>query len=129
MIYFGSISAFFVSQSEEANDTSSGLSPEFSKDGNGPLRTLEDTLEKITELRRIGVYQPITIKLIGSEYALEKTLVINENVYGVTIEPFCNQPFLLSGGKRITGFKELVFNDQRCFAAYIPEVESGEWQL
>lgn len=123
---FSNASTFYVSQ-VSGNSRYSGLTPQADQNGNGPLPSLEQALRKIRELRRGGMKQPVSIKIMDSVYTLKQTLVIDEATDAVTIEPFSTEPVTISGGRRITGFTRSVFRGTDCFAAFIPEVKSGEW--
>lgn len=91
------------------------------------VNELKSALAEIADLRKNGVMQPITIALRVGEYELAETIVIDETVSAVTIEPFGKEEVIISGGRRITGFKAATFNGVRCFGAYIDEVKRGEW--
>ncbi|MDD6032669.1 MAG: right-handed parallel beta-helix repeat-containing protein [Oscillospiraceae bacterium] len=126
MYNFSNASTFYVSQAA-GNSRYSGLTPQPDQNGNGPLPSLEQALRKIRELRRGGMKQPVSIKIMDSVYTLKQTLVIDETTDAVTIESFGASPATISGGRRITGFTRSVFRGTDCFAAFIPEVKSGEW--
>lgn len=121
---FSNASTFYVSQAA-GNSRYSGLTPQPDQNGNGPLPSLEQALRKIRELRRGGMKQPVSIKIMDSVYTLKQTLVIDETTDAVTIESFGASPATISGGRRITGFTRATFRGIDCFAAFIPEVKSG----
>ena len=129
MISYHNLSVLYVSNAADASDDNTGLTPVSMPDGNGPFRTIPKALERVEELRRVGVLQPVSIQLVGGEYCLEETLSINERVCDVTIEPYAGQRVVLCGGRRITGFAPAFFNGQECFAAHIPAVEDGSWSF
>jgi hypothetical protein len=65
---------------------------------------LKAALCEVAALRETGVKQPLTIALHGGEYCLGETIVIDEGVSAVTIEPCGGETAVISGGRRITGF-------------------------
>ncbi|MGN1409344.1 MAG: right-handed parallel beta-helix repeat-containing protein [Eubacteriales bacterium] len=97
--------------------------------GCGPLRSIENALGLVEQMRGGGMLQPITIKLMAGEYCLSSPLVIRPVMSNVTIEPFGDGPVLISGGRKITGFTETEFNGVPCFGAYIPDVKDGKWNF
>lgn len=129
MISYHNLSVFYVSNAAGASDENTGLTPAAMPDGNGPFRTISKALERIAQLRRVGVLQPISIQLVGGEYFLDETLTIDEQVWDVTIEPYAGEKAILCGGRRITGFVPATFNGHSCFAAHIPAVEDGSWKF
>lgn len=86
-------------------------------------------LGNIAALRETGVKQPITIALRGGEYFFSETIVIGEGVSAVTIEACGGEEAVISGGRRITGFKKTVFNGVKCFGVFIPDVKDGVWNF
>jgi len=129
MIPYSQITALYVSNSADARDTNSGTSPVRTADGQAPLATVKEALNRIASLRRIGVRQPISVRLAPGVYELNDPIVIGESVSSVTVEPDGEGEVLLSGGRRITGWKEDVFNGVSCLSAQIPEVQSGAWNF
>lgn len=102
-----------------------GISRIVVSDTNG----LCSALGEVAALRETGVKQPITIALRGGEYFFPETIVIGEGVSAVTIESFGGEDAVISGGRRIVGFKETVFNGVKCFGALIPAVKDGVWNF
>ena len=126
MINFSNASTFYVSQ-EEGSGKNTGFAPFADGNGSGPLQSVEQALVRIRELRRGGMGQPVSIQIMDPVYTLDKTLAFDETVPAVTLEPFGSQQATVSGGRRITGFEKASFQGVDCFAAFIPEVKSGEW--
>ncbi len=120
MPLYSQISTFFVSASQEAKDGNSGLSPAF------PLRSIREALSRVASLRRVGVDQPITIRLAAGEYDLDAPLMFDENVYAVTLEGDAAGETLISGGRRITGWKPDTFNGVGCLSA---EIADCNWKF
>lgn len=90
---------------------------------------LRAALGEVAALRKAGVKQPLTIALHGGEYCLGQTIVIDESVSAVTIEPCGSEEAVISGGRRIGGFTETSYNGVCCFGAFIEEVKNGEWNF
>lgn len=103
----------------------------FYKDNNthinkGPVKTIEKALEIVKELRRFGADQPITIKLVDDEYVVDKPIVIDSDVYAVTFE--AENETTVSGGIKLTDFKQDTFNSQTCVSADVAELlDKGIW--
>ncbi len=119
------ITTIYVSK-QYGSDKETGFLQKSDEMKNGPLKTIEKALEIVAEMRRMGINQPVTIKIMDEEYSLEKPVIIGNDVFNVTIEP--NTKTLISGGIKINGFKKDTFNGVNCFSAYVPEVcEKGIW--
>ncbi len=125
MINTYNLTTLYVSQ-KYGSDHETGFSKKSDEKRNGPLKTIEKALDYVKEMRFFGALQPVTIKILDEEYFVEKPIIIDNGVYNVTIEPYTKT--LISGGIRISGFKNDVFNNTPCFSAYIPQVkENGLW--
>ena len=79
--------------------------------------SLPRALDYIRQLRRVGVGQPISIRLAEGLYPLGNTIVLDPSVTGVTIEPDGNADVKLIGGRRITGFGWDEYNGVKCLSA------------
>jgi len=97
--------------------------------GCGPLGSIQAALERIEQMRGSGMLQPITIRLLPGEYLLTSPIQFRPTMSNVTVEPFGPGEVTLSGGRRITGFFRSEWNGHPCFAAHIPDVESGAWKF
>ena len=117
------ITSLYVSQ-KNGNDKETGFSPVTGAAKDGPVKTIERALELVRQMRFFGAKQPVTIKVLDSEYTVEKPIVIPNDVYNVTIEPYTKT--LISGGLCIKDFKHDTFNGTPCFSVYIPEVAEGK---
>lgn len=125
MINSYNLTTLYVSQ-KYGNDKETGFSKETDKSKNGPLQSIEKALAKVQEMRFFGCMQPVTIKILDEEYNVTKPIIIGNDVFGVTIEPYTKT--LISGGMKIENFKKDTFNGTECFSAYIPEIaEQGLW--
>lgn len=115
---FNHISTIYVHQ-VAGRDDRSGLYPAVTSTGDGPVATISRALDRVRELRRAGVFQPITLRLLGDSYYLENTMVLDEALGALTIDAEKSN-FLLSGGMPITGFVRDVFNDVSCVSVEVP---------
>lgn len=119
------LTTLYVSQ-QSGCDKETGFSKTSGKLRNGPLKTIEKALERVAEMRFFGYLQPVSIKILDEEYVINKPIIVKNNVFNVTIEPYSKT--LISGGIRVKGFKKDTFNNTDCFSAYIPEIkEQGLW--
>lgn len=128
MYNFSNTSTLYVSQ-QNGSSKNSGFLPVSNGFGEGPVQTLEQALDKVRELRRVGMMQPLTIQITDRFYQMEQTLLLDETVSDVTFEPFGAESVTLLGGRRITGFQKSVFQGMECFAASIPEAADGRWSF
>lgn len=124
MINAVNITSLYVSQ-KSGNDDNMGFFP-YDKKLQGPLKSIEKAIERIADIRRSGAYQPIRIVLLDDIYFVKKPIVIDENVFAVTITSNCNT--IISGGFQIKGFRNDVFNGQKCLSADVPVIKNdGIW--
>lgn len=93
------------------------------------VEELYEAVEKVKELRRGGIMQPIRILLHGGFYFLTKPLFLDENCFALTIESYAKERATLVGGRRITGFKADTYRGVKCFSAPVPEVKEGKWDF
>lgn len=139
MLNFSNTSTIYVSQ-KSGKDYYSGFTPEYGKDGNGPLDSLESALLKAYQLRASGYAQPLTVCITDDEYYLPKTLSLetekllpryadNNAVSDIAFEPFGNKRCKVIGGRKIEGFREDTFNGKKCLSAFVPEMKSGEMRF
>lgn len=90
-----------------------------------PVESLETAFKKVTECRKAGETQPITIAVLDAVYTITKPVIIDADVNRVTICGL-NQT-VISGGVRIHNFRRDEFNGKACFSAAVPEIEEGLW--
>ena len=76
MLDYSNVSVIYVSQ-EYGDLINSGYTPECDGFGNGPLKTLEQAIEKVCQLRVTGSYRPMTVRIVDDEYYLDSTFVLN----------------------------------------------------
>lgn len=95
-----------------------------------PFATLERVRKAIREVKKER--QPVTVLLRGGTYHLTAPLVFGPEDSGTAEAPvvFAAEPGekpLLSGGRRITGWKEKKVGDKMLWAVELPEVKAGKW--
>lgn len=138
MIDYSNVTTIYVSQ-QEGDINYTGFSPQIDEIGNGPLKTVEQAIEKVCQLRSGGIFRPMTIQIMDDEYFLDNTLEFNagkisekfkdnECLISITVEPYKDRCKIV-GGKKLKGFKEDIFNGTKCFSLFIPEVKNGEWNF
>lgn len=90
--------------------------------------SIEEAVRVCCDLRRSGILQPITVRIAPGVYELSNTLHFSNAVFGVTFESETGkaEDVILSGGQKIEGFQETVFNGKKCFVAYLPPVKEGK---
>lgn len=118
MINSSNVTTFYVSQ-QYGHNLNSGFHPENTDDMQGPLQSIEAALNRIKNLRRCGACQPIDIVIIDDVYFVEQPIRIPNEVCLVRFRGLNNT--VISGGKRVTGFKKDVFNGVDCFSAAVPD--------
>lgn len=111
------ITNIYVDQ-QNGNDWHSGTTDNCSVDS-GPVKTLEKALDYVDDLRTGNCMQPITIKIMGDEYILDKEIIINNDY--ITIESYAEKKVKIKGAKRIDGFEKSSFNGIDCIAAKLPD--------
>jgi hypothetical protein len=114
-------------------DTFSGLRETVSADGcDGPLATLAATRDAARRCRRAD--GPVTVHLAAGVYELADTLCFGPDDGGTAEAPVsyvaaAGAAPVISGGHRITDWRETTHNGQRCWIADIPEVKTGNWNF
>ncbi|HMJ05073.1 MAG TPA: right-handed parallel beta-helix repeat-containing protein, partial [Chthoniobacterales bacterium] len=104
------------------NDTWSGKlpAPNLGK-SDGPLASVSAA---INASRQRAVGEAATILLRSGTFALAETLKLSPTDSSLTIAAFENEKPVLSGGRRITGWKNVRAN---LWQASIPEARDGKW--
>lgn len=90
--------------------------------------SIEEAVRVCCDLRRSGILQPITVYLEKGEYEVARTLEFHENFYGVEFKSLTGkaEDVIISGGRKVSGFEEKVFNGKKCLGVYLPEVKAGK---
>lgn len=110
--------AFYVAQ--DGNDHWSGRSD------SRPFRSLQAAFDAVAQLRQQGrVSGPVTIYLTEGAHLLDRPVLIGpqhsgSEAYPVKICPYQGQMPVLSGGRRITGWRQVQIDGKRLWAADVP---------
>jgi hypothetical protein len=102
-----------------------------------PFATVERAQTFVRELKHKQggtLLQPVTIYIHGGTYTLSKPLRFTPEDSGVenrrvTYAAFHNQKVTFSGGREITGWKEVTVDGKRLWAAEVPGVREGKWNF
>ncbi len=124
MINYLNLTTLYVSQ-KFGSDEETGFYPEKREDLNGPLKTIEEALKKVAQLREFNFFQPIEIVILDDSYFIEKAIEINETVSDVTITSY--NKTLISGGKKVEKFFDDTFNGTNCLSADVEGIDDGFW--
>ncbi|MDB6033802.1 MAG: hypothetical protein JWM16_4140 [Verrucomicrobiales bacterium] len=114
--------------SPDGNDQWTGRAPKPSgKDG--PFATLPAALQAA---RKLKANEAVTIQMRGGTYSLTKPITLSAEDSGasaqtpLTISAYPGEKAILSGGRRITGWKKVQGD---LWQVEIPEVKSGDWMF
>jgi hypothetical protein len=120
---------FFVATN--GNDQWSGRLPAPSRKGtDGPFATLPRALKAVREARQQGATesrQPATVFLCGGTYFVEAPVVLTPDDSNLLLTACPGTTPVLSGGRPITGWKEVLVEGKKLLAADVPEVRDGKW--
>ncbi len=126
-------SVFYVATN--GNDAWSGrfASPNATKT-DGPFATLERARDSIRQLkqRQGTLKQPVTILIREGNYFLTKPLVLTPIDSGaedapITYAAYKDEKPVISGGRRIQGWREERVNGRTMWTVTLPEVKGGNW--
>jgi hypothetical protein len=119
---------FFVATN--GNDQWSGGLPAPSRKGtDGPFATLPRALKGVREARQQGVVvsgQTATVYLCGGTYFVEAPIVLTPEDSNLFLTACPGTTPVLSGGKPITGWKEVTVEGKKLWAADVPNVRDGK---
>ena len=98
----------------------------------GPFRTLKRAQDAVRAAKREGSRGPVTVLVRGGTYFLDEPLVFTAEDSGteggpVTFRAYRGERPVVSGGRRIAGWKPVVVDGKALWAAEIPEARSGAW--
>lgn len=135
----------------DGNDAWSGLLPKANKTKtDGPLRSLHGLQARLRLLRAGGnsryslsgkppmpqhytsscLCGPLTVYMRGGMYPMESPLVLTpEDSWPMTIMAFKNERPVVSGGRRITGWKKTIVNGRAAWQVDIPEAAGDGWHF
>lgn len=105
------ISTFYVSQ-EHGNDRHMGIYPRPNDIDSGPVKSIEQALNRVKEMRGFGLMQPITIRVTDKVYYVEKPIVVDETMGAVTIEPETETKLI--GAVKLDNFADDELNGVKC---------------
>ena len=95
-----------------------------------PFATLEQARDAIRELKKAGpLKEPVTVRLRGGVYALTQAMVFGPEDSGSALCPVTytangNEPVVLDGGRRITGWRK---HSDLLWVADLPDVPNRQW--
>jgi len=120
---------FFVATN--GNDHWSGELPAPSRKGtDGPFATLPRALRAVRDARQQGTAesrQPATVFLCGGTYFVEAPIVLTPGDSDLLLTACPGTTPVLSGGRPITGWKEIVVEGKKLWAADVRGVRDGKW--
>ena len=120
---------FFVATN--GNDQWSGNLPAPSRKGtDGPFATLPRALKAVREARQHGAVesrQTATVFLCGGTYFVEAPIVLTPEDSNLLLMACPGTTPVLSGGRPITGWKEVSVEGKKLWAADVPDVRDGKW--
>jgi len=135
---------YFVS-TEGSDDWSGTLAEPNARKTNGPFATVEAAQRAVRSLRRPGYpVGPVRISIRGGTYYLRRTLAlrpddsgdlefrIRENVREdrtITYAAYGDECPVLSGGRRIDGWRKTRVNGVTAWVASLPQVKRGQWSF
>jgi hypothetical protein len=101
----------------------------------GPFATLNRALEAVKTLKEAQggtLRQPVTIYLRDGTYLLTEPIILTPEYSGseenpVTIAAYRNEKPILSGGRKIRGWRAETINGKKVWVAEIPEAREGKW--
>jgi hypothetical protein len=126
---FAGGATFYVSPT--GNDAWSGKSPA-RKGADGPFATIGRAQKAVREMRTAGnPAGPVTVFLRGGRYEIAEPLVFTPEDSGmeqfpVTWAAYQGEKPIISGGKRITGWKSA---ENGRWTAQVPGVREGQWKF
>ena len=119
---------FFVATN--GNDQWSGtLAFPNRKKTDGPFVSLPRAVEAVRQLKKTEPTSanPPRVLLHNGTYFLSEPLVLKHEDSALTIGAYQDEKPIVSGGGRITGWKETVVQNKKLWVAEIPEVRSAAW--
>lgn len=118
LYHINELTTLYVSQKGSALGL--GMTPNVEDGVQGPAKSLEQAFKRIREMRRGGMRQPVTIRILDDCYVVDKTIECPADVENIIIE---GQPTgtLISGGAPLTGFQEIEKDGLRCFVTDLPK--------
>lgn len=97
-----------------------------------PFATIERARDAIREMKKTGpLKEPVSVRLRGGVYALSQAVVFGPEDSGTATCPVTyvadgNEPVVLDGGRRITGWRK---HNDKLWVADLPDVAKGQWSF
>jgi parallel beta-helix repeat protein len=103
----------------------------------GPLASIAGARDAIRALKKKEhgrLKQPVTVRIESGTYTLRETLQFTPQDSGTAEAPItytaaCGQTPIISGGRRITGWKVQTLRGQTCWVVDLPEVAKKRWNF
>ncbi len=126
----GKAAEFFVSP--RGNDTWSGRSSELGRN-DGPFATIARAQQAVREVRKAKAV-PVRVVLRAGTYYLDRTLQFGPGDSGTEDAPITYAAaeggrVVLSGGRRIEGWRWVDVNGHQAWVVDLPEVRAGRWSF
>jgi hypothetical protein len=95
----------------------------------GPFASVERALQAVRQGRKATATTQLPEILIvgGGYYGLKAPLVLTPEDSGLVIAASGNEQPILSGGRKITGWKQLEREGKQLWVAEVPQVREGTW--
>jgi hypothetical protein len=100
----------------------------------GPFATIARARAAVRQSKAAagGLRQPVTVLIRGGTYFLREPLAFTPDDSGtdrcpVTYAAYGHERVVISGGRRVTGWKPVTVGDKHLWAAPIPEARGGQW--
>src|ERR1035441_8156250 len=124
------LGVFFVATN--GNDQWSGRLPAPNRKAtDGPFATIPGALKAIRGLRQqhdsAAGRSSLTVFVGGGLYCAEAPIVLTPEDSNLVLAAYPGQKPVLSGGRLITGWKEVTVQGKKLWAAGIPSVRDGKW--
>jgi hypothetical protein len=125
---------FFVATNGDDAWSGSLPQPELRRN-DGPFATLtraRDAARRFRETQGVTLTQPVMIYVRGGCYLLQKPFLLDATDSGKADSPLMITAYpgekpVISGGRRITGWQEVMVDGKKLWAADVPDVREGKW--
>jgi len=120
---------FFVATNGNDHWSGTGAAPS-RKGTDGPFATLPRALKAVREFRKQTTAAPrqrVTLSVRRGWYFLNEPLVLTPEDSDLTLAAYRGEECVISGGRRIGGWRETTIAKRKLWAAEIPEVSQGHW--
>jgi hypothetical protein len=96
----------------------------------GPLATPSAALKAVRGFKRQHTTDPaktVSVFIRDGTFFLKEPLILGPEDSNLTLAACAGEKPVLSGGRRITGWKEVTVEGRKLWAAKVPEVRVGNW--